>query len=590
MLEKLRQEVEESARQALIEEYGNLDFEVKVEIPANLEMGHLAVPCFPLAKALKKNPADIASWLAEKIQLRDSFASVEAVGPFLNFKVKGSAFFSSCQDILEKGDSFCSCNVGEGKKVMVEYISPNTNKPIHLGHLRNGALGKAFINLLRAVGYVVIPACLINDRGIHICKSMLAWQKWANGETPESTGEKGDHFVGRYYVTFEQKVGTDVNLTEQLDTMLLEWEDGNKDVRVLWSKMNQWVYDGWQETFAAFGFDFEVWMYESVTYLLGKDLVKRGLDKGIFHEDAIPNSLRQPVIFYLPKERFGLNEEGQIKKETVLRANGTGLYITQDIGTAVQKFEQYGLHRSIYVVADEQINHFQVLFEILRALGYEWADRCHHAYYGMVNLPDGRMKSREGTTVDADDLLGNVENLAREEILSRDPDNKLNEGEIAKRSRAIALAAINFYLLQFRSHLAIEFDVEKSLSFDGETGPYCLYAYARIHSIMREAQAQNIDLQNLNFDLLGNTEEVALMMKLLSFPEIIKRAAEDLTPATVAKEVYQLAQLFNQFYNKHRVISDDRELSKARLALIQAAAVVIKTGLGILGIETLDQM
>ena len=567
--------------------FGRNPEELRLGYPPKVQFGDFAVECFPLAKQFRQNPAKIAQAIAAEIQPCESIQEVGAVGPYLNFKIDNRVLFGDvCAEIAEGGENFGHADIGQGQRVMVEYMSPNTNKPLHLGHIRNGVLGMGVSNLLEATGRTVIKANLVNDRGVHICKSMLAWLKWANGATPESTGTKGDHFVGDWYVRYAQEAEKDSSLEQEIQQMLRKWEAGHPETLKLWKMMNQWVYHGFNETYQKLGFKFDVFYHESDTYQLGKDIIQAGLEKGVFVEAE-----GGAIIANLPADEFGTEKNGSPKKVTLLRADGTSVYITQDLGTAQMKFEQHQLDRSIYVVASEQNYHFQCLFKLLDMLGFEWASECYHLSYGMVNLPEGRMKSREGTVVDADDLIEEMRQLAESEIRGRDPEGKLSDEKIQKRALAIGLAAIKFYLLRARPELTINFDPKESISFDGFTGPYCQYAYARCASILRKAQNRDISSIEPDFSLLGNEEELQLIRALIQFSEVVAEAAREFTPARVCNHLFTVAQTVNQFYHQHPVLSADSPgLIKARLALVNASAVVIKKALALLGIETLEEM
>lgn len=503
-------------------------------------------------------------------------------GTYLNIRLKPTALFSAA--FIAATDKDAIINLGSDR-IMVEFLSPNTNKPLHLGHLRNGATGSAVSNILEAVGHSVIRANLVNDRGIHICKSMLAWQLFGNGATPESTGMKGDHFVGDWYVRFSQEVKNNTSLNVQAEDMLLKWEAGDPEVLGLWAEMNNWVYKGFGQTYSRFGFHFAKQYYESELYMLGKDIVQAGLEKGIFRHTE-----EGAVVFPLDPKKFGMNADGSEKLATLLRKDGTSIYLTQDLGTAVMKVEDFNADRSIYVVACEQQHHFQVLFAILQALGYQWAPNCYHLSYQMVNLPDGKMKSREGTVIDADDLANEMATMANEAIRQKHSGEELTEEEVVVRAEKIALAAIKFYLLRFDPQTTIRFDPKKSLSFEGDTGPYCLYAYTRIQSILQRAKLQGLNPDSGNFNRLGEAEERIIALNLISLPVTIQRAAASYNPAMLAGYVLELAHSFNAFYAKHQVISEDRQLAQQRLGLISAVAEGLRWGLSLLGIETLDAM
>ena len=567
--------------------YGQLPQSLEIGFPPNAAMGHFAVGCFPLAKHFRKSPAEIAANISAHIQPGDVIAKADATGPYINLKIVGNKLFGDiCSHIIKRDTSYGSSDMGENRRAMVEYLAPNTNKPLHLGHLRNGALGMAVANMYQATGHWVVKANLVNDRGVHICKSMLAWQRWGNGATPESEGIKGDHFVGKYYVRYAQEADKDDNLENEIQQMLQKWEAGEPETIDLWKMMNGWVYDGFGETYRRFGLLFDTFYYESDTYKLGKDIIQQGLEKKALALDQNGNT-----VFFLPEKEFGRDKNGELKRVTVLRADETALYITQDIGTAILKITDHNLDYSIYVVGSEQEYHFKCLFAMLDALGYEWAKNCYHLSYGMVYLPEGKMKSREGKIVDADDLIGEMIRLAENEIRQRDPAGKLSEKEVKHRAEKIGVGAIKFYLLRVRPNQSINFDPAESISFDGFTGPYCQYAYARISGILEKVKSTGTAQQDPDYNLMGNAEEVQLLQKLIEFPAEIQSAVQDLNPSKVAGHIFNTAKAFNQFYNRHSVLQADSEpLVSARLELIKATAVVLKKGLNLLGVDVLENM
>ncbi|MCU0539762.1 MAG: arginine--tRNA ligase [Desulfobacterales bacterium] len=558
-----------------------------IDFPPDLQLGHFAAGCFPLSKTLRRSPADIARTLAAAIGPDDLIAGAAAAGPYINFTLRpGRLFGEAIAAILSAGGSYGDSAAGAERRVMVEYLSPNTNKPLHLGHLRNAALGIAVSRMLAAAGHPVVKSILINDRGVHICKSMLAWERFAGGATPHSEGLKGDHFVGRWYVRYAIESEKDPSLEQGTQAMLRRWEEGDPATIDLWKRMNRWVYDGFAETYRRFGMDFDVFYYESDTYRLGKDVIAGGLAQGVFGTDERGNT-----VFHLPEKPFGREKDGALKKVTVLRPDGTSLYITQDIGTAILKVTEHDLHSSVYVVGSEQEHHFKCLFAILAALGYAWAPNCHHLSYGMVYLPEGKMKSREGKVVDADDLIAGMQELAEEEIRRRDPEKRLSAEEIRHRAEVIGVGAIKYYLLRVRPTQSINFDPAESISFDGFTGPYCQYAYARIFGILEKAGGRGLSAGGADFGLLGNPEELLLLKMLIQFPAEVASGVAEYNPSRVAVHVFNTAKAFNQFYNKHAVIqAESPALAAARLALIRATAAVLKRGLELLGIGVLENM
>ncbi|MFO7707287.1 MAG: arginine--tRNA ligase [Desulfobacterales bacterium] len=579
----LLEKIADSCRAAFQQPPGKLE----IGFPPDLQLGHFAVGCFPLSKTLRRSPSEIAETIATGITPDDIILAAGPAGPYINFTLRPQRLFGEVfAGIIAARGAYGDSHAGEGRRVMVEYLSPNTNKPLHLGHLRNAALGISVSQMLAAVGHPVVKSILINDRGVHICKSMLAWERFANGATPQSEGVKGDHFVGKWYVRYSIESEKDASLETGIQEMLQKWESGDPQTLALWKRMNQWVYDGFAETYRSFGMGFDVFYYESETYKLGKDVIAVGLQKRVFATDERGNT-----VFHLPEKQFGLEKNGSPKKVTVLRPDGTSLYITQDIGTAILKVTEHRLDSSVYVVGSEQEHHFKCLFAILGALGYDWAPSCHHLSYGMVYLPEGKMKSREGKVVDADDLIAAMIELAEEEIRRRDPEKSLSEEETRRRAEVIGVGAVKYYLLRVRPAQSINFDPAESISFDGFTGPYCQYAYARIFGILEKAGRRGLLEQKADFGLLGNLEELLLLKMLIQFPEELASGVAEYNPSRVAVHVFNTARAFNQFYNKHAVIqADSPQLAAARLALIQATAAVLKRGLELLGIGVLENM
>ncbi len=586
-IDQLKTHVLDRISEACRTAFGQAAEGMEIGFPPDLQLGHLAVGCFPLSKQLRKSPAEIAKTLAAAISADEVIESAAAAGPYINFRLANRIFFGGAIDaVLAAGDRYGDAPAGRHRRVMVEYLSPNTNKPLHLGHLRNAALGISVSRMLEATGHRVVKSILINDRGVHICKSMIAWERFGNGATPASEGVKGDHFVGKWYVRYAIESEKDPTLENGIQDMLKRWEKGDPQTVDLWKRMNQWVYDGFAETYRNFGMDFDVFYYESDTYKLGKDVIAAGMGKGVFVQDERGNT-----VYPLPEKQFGLEKNGASKKVTVLRPDGTSLYITQDIGTAILKVTQHHLDSSVYVVGSEQEHHFKCLFSMLAALGYAWASNCYHLSYGMVYLPEGKMKSREGKVVDADDLIAGMVELAEEEIRRRDPERKLSDGEIRQRAAVIGTGAIKFYLLRVRPTQSINFDPAESISFDGFTGPYCQYAYARIFGILEKAGQRGMEDGLADPALLGNMEELLLLKMLIQFPEEVASGVAEYNPSRVAVHVFNTAKAFNQFYNKHAVLqAGSNELTAARLALIKATAVMLKRGLSLLGIDVLENM
>ena len=548
----------------------------------NREVGDLALSCFLVAQTLKISPVEVATRLSVELAKDEFFISAKNFGPYINLIINNDSLFTAVLKVKNKLKF-------DRSKVILEYLSPNTNKPLHLGHVRNGSLGMAISNSLEAVGAKLKRVSLINDRGIHICKSLIAWEKFGNGETPETAKIKGDHLVGKYYVEFAKRSETDPQLIVEASEALKKWEAGDPAILATWKKLNAWVYAGWAETYKTFGFVFSKFDYESKTYKLGKDIVEAGLKRGVFTKGP-----EGAITFTLP-DKFGKEENGGLKKVTLLRADGTSVYITQDLGTATRRFESEGQpDKMLYVVGSEQVYHFQCLKEILKALGSPAGNKIKHLSYGMVTLPDGKMKSREGKVVDADDLATEMITLAKTVINEKHAEKNLNRGEIERRAKIIGLGAIKFYILRFGAGSDIRFNPEESIAFEGVTGPYIQYTYARIQSIAKKAgYCKRFLVKDLaEPKVLGaNLEERDLALKLLAYPEKLKAAAENFDPALLANYLYELAKIFNHFYHCQSIISaGSNKLLRGRLALALKAAEILKAGLGVLGIETLKEM
>lgn len=555
---------------------------LKFELPPQREMGDWACPLFPLAKPFRSSPA----LLAEELQplLTQKGLTVKAVNGYLNFfSAPEQEFPHWLNRIAAEGSSY-----GHGRdrqNIAIEFSSPNTNKPLHLGHLRNNILGESLSRILRARGAEVRKLNLINDRGIHICKSMLAYQRFGNNETPETRGLKGDFFVGEYYVRFEQwrREQPEDNPEALAQQMLHRWEQGDPEIRKLWETMRAWVLDGIRQTYRRTQITFDRFDYESATYQLGQDLVEDGLKRGIFtrREDGA-------VIADL--------SDYQLDEKVLRRGDGTAIYITQDLGTAVSRHEELQFDQLIYVVGAEQNYHFTVLFRILGLLGYQWAEQLYHLSYGMVLLPNGKMKSREGTVVDADTLLDELETLALQEIKARDRETLLDEPE--QTASSVALGALHYYLLQFNPQREITFLPEESLSFQGNSGPYLQYVCARIYSLLRKA-GEKIppdpgELQAYrpeDWKQLGGESEWELLKQLSRYPEAVLQAARELSPAQVVKSLNETARGFSRFYHDVPILQDqDPERRKLRLALCKATLRVLRNGMDLLVIPVLEKM
>jgi arginyl-tRNA synthetase len=555
---------------------------IVLEVPEIAQFGDFAFPCFSLAKEMRKSPVKIAEELAAKIGssisalgVDSSISAVKNEGPYLNFFIKKQLV---AQTVLGEVSAqkhaygMQQDSLPKAKTIMVEFSSPNTNKPLHLGHLRNIAIGLSVSKMYEMCGNNVVRACLVNDRGIHICKSMLAYQKFAGGKEPD---KKPDHFVGTFYVLFSQKAKEQPELEEKAKEMLKKWEAGDSEVLQLWKRMNGWAEQGFGETYASLGVKFDRFYYESAIYDKGKDIVADALSKGIFAE--------KDGAITAPLEKKGLSDK------VVLRTDGTSLYITQDIYLAMLKFRDYVLDKSVYVVASEQNMHFKQLFAILGLLGFKDADKCAHLSYGMVNLPDGKMKSREGKVVDADDLIEEMKLLAASEIEER---HTLAKELVAERARLIAMAALKFYLLRNDTAKDMVYDPKESISFEGETGPYVMYTYARISSIMRKHGQKVDEPADGNFDFSLYSEMEHGMIRLLAkYPAVIKDAVESLRPYIVCHYLVELSQAFNEYYHNVQILNaGDDNLKNARLLLASCVREVLKSGLSMLDIEAVEEM
>lgn len=585
MITKLKEKISNKIAKIIETEFGISTPAVSLSFPPDLQMGDFAVECFSFSKELKTAPAAIAAKIAGSFSPDDLIEKVVAAGPYLNIKVKNSELFSSViGEVLEKGNKFGDTDVNAKETIMVEYLSPNTNKPLHLGHVRNGSLGMALSNILASSGAKVIKANLVNDRGVHICKSMLAWERWGENSTPESWKMKGDHFVGHWYVKFAQEAKLNPELENEAQEMLTKWEKGDKQILALWEKMNSWVLAGYEESFKNLNYKFDKVYFESETYKLGKELVEKGVHDGIFQREE-----SGAVVAILSADKFGVEKDGAKKKSTLIRSDGTSLYMTQDLETAKLKFDENALTQSIYVVGSEQEHHFKVLFDLLDRLGFAWAKKCFHLSYAMVYLPDGKMKSREGKIVDADDLLSLMQNIAKEEIQKRESNDGISDADLEMRSHAVADAAIKYFLLQFNPKQDIHFDPKASLAFEGNTGPYCLYTYARAKSILNKSEASS--KASVDYSVLGEAEEIALVNSIIGYTDLSAKAVSELNPTKVVLGLYEVAKVFNQFYHAQPVLSiEDQTKKTARLALVEAAAIVIKKGLNLLNIAVIEKM
>jgi len=575
---------------------------VIAENPPNPEMGDIGFPMFSFAKTLRKGPPQIAQLLSDKIKQLlaedGSKASAEAQGPYLNLRLDRAQTINAvlCEVFNNKKGEFAYGRPGamSGKKVMIEFSSPNTNKPLHLGHLRNDVLGESISRIIKANGADVRKVCIINDRGIHICKSMLAYKEQGQGKTPESEGVKSDRFVGDWYVSFSKalKKETDELIAKNVPKeeaenqtasmqkakeMLRAWEAGDSETVELWKKMNSWAIEGMKRTYARTGVSFDKYYYESETYMLGKDQVLKGLEKGIFYkqEDGA-------VAVDLSEEK--------LDKKILLRSDGTSIYITQDFGTAIKRHEEWPFDQLIYVVGSEQQYHFKVLFILLEKLGFVWAKNLHHLSYGMVNLPEGKMKSREGTVVDADDLIDSLRDMALAEIKEKGREEDV--GDPAEVAEKVALGALHYFLLQTSPVKDMLFDPKESLSFTGNTGPYLQYMGARISSMIRKSlENGGKDQGTANFALLVTDPEWELIKIIAEYPAVINEAAAALDPSHLAGYLYNLSKAFSRFYHECPILNcEDKELSKARLELSRAVMLVLKDAFNLACIPFLEVM
>jgi len=542
-----------------------------IETPPNSEMGDFAFPCFSLAKEMKKNPVEIAKELSKKINEKklNNFEKIIATGPYLNFFADKKKFSENIlKEVLKTKEKFGFNSENKIGKVMTEFPSPNTNKPLHLGHLRNMTIGESMSRILEFNGNQIFRVNSINDRGIHICKSMLAYLLFGKNKKPD---KKSDHFVGDFYVMFAKAVKEKPELEKEAQDMLVKWEGGDKNILALWKKMNKWALDGQDETYKRFGIKFDKTYYESKVYTKGKDIVLDGLKKGIFKKKD-----DGAIVIDLKDE--GLDEK------VLLRSDGTSVYITYDLSLAKLKDDDFKLDGSIYVVGNEQEYYFKVLFLVLKKLGFKFADHLKHLSYGMVELPEGKMKSREGTVVDADDLIDEVMKLSEEDLKERYKD--LSKKEIENRALKIALAAIKYKLVRVDIFKNMVFDPKESVSFEGDTGPYLLYSYARANSILKKTKNKKNDFQ---IDKVEKSE-FELIKKINEFQNVVKESYEKYNPSLVAHYSYGLAQLFNEFYHACSVIDAEKNCKEFRIALVEAFKITLKNSLNLLGIDVLEEM
>lgn len=583
--------------------------DLRIENPPKPEMGDIGAPMFMFAKSFRMAPPAIAQGTAQIIidaarenrelggQNPAALGEFAAVGPYVNVKLnKANAAADILKQISAQGEGYGSFGTDgkkylEGRRVMVEYSSPNTNKPLHLGHMRNDALGESVSRILKKAGAKVFRVNIINNRGVHICKSMLAYKLFheAKGDTPQSLGIKGDHFVGQCYVEFDKYAKEHPEAVTQAEEMLVEWEKGNDgdDLHKLWKMMNGWTIDGIKQTYDRTGVGFEKLYFESDTYLKGREEILKGLEKGIFFK-APDGSVRIDVT-----DVVGKGKDGEDHTKVLLRKDGTSVYITQDIGTAIFRHNDWAFNQMVYVVASEQSYHFKILFHILKKLGYDWADKLYHLSYGLVNLPSGRMKSREGTVVDADDLIDSLHAQALKAINERGRDEAVgNPDDVAEK---VALAALHYYLLQITPVKDMLYNPEESLSFNGNTGPYLQYMGARISSILRKASEKGLEPSSDENDLalLTHESEWALIKELGKFPSVVAKAADDLDPSQVALYLYDVCKSFSAFYRDCPILSleeQDKTLARARLELCRCTLLVLKDAMSLVLVPFLDRM
>ncbi len=567
--------------------------------------GHLTLVVFPFLRMSKKGPEQTAREIGEYLQANEpSVAAFNVIKGFLNLTIASSAWIELLNGIHADKQYGIVAVTDNSPLVMIEYSSPNTNKPLHLGHVRNNLLGNALANIVAANGNKVVKTNIVNDRGIHICKSMLAWQKYGNGETPESSGKKGDHLIGDYYVSFDKHYKAEVKelmakfqsegmneeeakakaeaespLMKEAREMLVKWEANDPEVRALWKKMNDWVYAGFDETYRMMGVTFDKIYYESNTYLEGKEKVMEGLEKGFFYR-------KEDGSVWADLTGEGLDHK------LLLRADGTSVYMTQDIGTAKLRFADYPIDKMIYVVGNEQNYHFQVLSILLDKLGFEWGKGLVHFSYGMVELPEGKMKSREGTVVDADDLMAEMIDTAKETSNELGKLDGLTKEEADNIARIVGLGALKYFILKVDARKNMTFNPKESIDFNGNTGPFIQYTYARIQSVLRKAKEAGIEIPaQLPAGIELSEKEEGLIQMVADFAAIVKQAGEDYSPSIIANYTYDLVKEYNQFYHDFSILREENEAVKVfRLALSENVAKVVRLGMGLLGIEVPDRM
>ena len=584
----------DSVQKALLELYSITTNNIIFQKTRKEFEGDFTLVTFPYTKDTKKSPEQIGQDLGEfLVKNNPDISAFNVVKGFLNISLSNSFWITYFNAIKNLTDIGYKKENSSGKTIMLEYSSPNTNKPLHLGHVRNNLLGYSVAQLLKANGHKVIKTNIINDRGIHICKSMLAWQKFGNGETPETNGMKGDHLVGKYYVEFDKAYKKQIEelvaqgktkeeaeknapLILEAQDMLRKWEAGDKEVVGLWKTMNAWVYKGFDETYNLLGVDFDKLYYESDTYLLGKEVVQEGLAKNIFYKKE-----NGSVAIDLTADK--------LDEKIVLRSDGTSVYITQDLGTAIERFKAYpGLEQLIYTVGNEQDYHFKVLFKILEKLGYGWAKECYHLSYGMVELPEGKMKSREGTVVDADELIEEMYNTAEETAKERGKLEGFSEEELKELYRTVSLGALKYFILKVDPKKKMMFDPKESIDFNGHTGPFIQYTHARIKSVLRKAE---MDFASDNKAVQLNDVEKELIKSVYDFDAVVEEAGKTYSPALIANYVYELTKLFNRFYNEYSILKEENmDLKKFRLQLAKTCAQTIANAMNLMGIRVPERM
>lgn len=603
----IEQQIINAAQAAVKELYGQEVPEKMVQLQKTKKEfeGNLTLVVFPFLKISRKKPDETAREIGEYIKQNcEAIADFNAVGGFLNLVIDKKAWLALLNE-MNLNEKFGEKPVTEASPlVMIEYSSPNTNKPLHLGHVRNNLLGWSLAQIMEANGNRVVKTNIVNDRGIHICKSMLAWLKFGNGETPETSGKKGDHLIGDYYVAFdkhyraevaelkakyvaegmdeeqaEKKAKEESPLIKEAHEMLVKWEQNDPEVRALWKKMNDWVYAGFDETYKALGVGFDKIYYESNTYLVGKKKVEEGLAKGLFFRKD-DNSVWAD-----------LTDEG-LDQKLLLRSDGTSVYMTQDIGTAEMRFNDFPIDKMIYVVGNEQNYHFQVLSILLDRLGFKWGKELVHFSYGMVELPNGKMKSREGTVVDADDLIAAMVADAKQTSEELGKFKDMSEEERNEIARIVGLGALKYFILKVDARKNMLFNPEESIDFNGNTGPFIQYTYARIRSILRKAQAEGINIPATLVDTMPlNEKEIELIQKLNEFGAAVEQAGKDYSPSGIANYCYELTKAFNQFYHDYSILGADTEEEKVvRLVLAQNVGKTLKNGMALLGIEVPERM